>query len=85
VPSLVLNGSPGSQFARMSFNGATEVATWHLLGGPNPAHLASLASTPRAGFETTLPIPAGVLVVAARATDVSGVTLGTSAPVSVVD
>ena len=37
-----------------SWNGATEVARWEVLGGDSPDALVPLASAPRRGFETAL-------------------------------
>ncbi len=49
--------------------------------GPSPASLTARSTTPRTGFETTLPLPAGVSYAAAAALDVSGRSLGRSAPI----
>jgi hypothetical protein len=60
-----------------SWNGATEVAAWELLGGNAPDSLVAVASVPRSGFETTLRAPASRYV-SVRALDASGAVLGTS-------
>lgn len=65
-----------------SWNGATEVASWQVLGGPAATGLAALRTVPRDGFETwaTLrPVPSYVAV-AALAGD--GSVLATSDPVA---
>ena len=66
-----------------SWNGATEVASWQILGGAAAARLAVLATAPRLGFETAIRLPARPAVIAARALDASGATLGTSPAISV--
>jgi hypothetical protein len=66
----------------VSWNGATEVAVWVVLGGDSEAALAPLASAPRSGFETLIVVPGSPRVVVARALDASGGILGQSAPVS---
>ena len=78
-PAIALDLSePGTLTAFVSWNGATEVASWELLGGGTPANLAPLASAPRNGFETALAIPHRPAFVAARAHGFTGVVLGTS-------
>jgi hypothetical protein len=61
-----------------SWNGATEVASWEALVGPNPGKLKSLGSIPRDGFETAMVVRSTDPYVAARAKDRSGRVLGTS-------
>ncbi len=39
-----------------SWNGATNVARWRVLGGRNPRHMAIVATKARNGFETTIPL-----------------------------
>ncbi|HEX8803097.1 MAG TPA: hypothetical protein VF743_02855, partial [Acidimicrobiales bacterium] len=39
----------------VSWNGATEVARWRVLGGADADHLAPLATAAKEGFETTVP------------------------------
>ena len=78
-PAIALDLSePGTLTAFVSWNGATEVASWELLGGGTPATLTPLASAPRDGFETALAIPRRPAFVAARAHSFTGVVLGTS-------
>ena len=37
-----------------SWNGATEIATWEVLAGPEPGGLESIGSVPSDGFESTI-------------------------------
>ena len=60
-----------------SWNGATEVARWEVLGGDARDALAPVASSARRGFETALSAPRSRYV-AVRALDASGAVLGTS-------
>jgi len=62
---------------RVSWNGATEVASWQLLAGPSPDALAPVRTVARAGFETAVPAPRQAYV-AMRALGASGAVLGTS-------
>ncbi|HYM55873.1 MAG TPA: arylsulfotransferase family protein, partial [Solirubrobacteraceae bacterium] len=72
-------GSATSVYA--SWNGATTVASWQLLAGSRAGHLTAVSTTPRSGFETTIPAPAAAFF-EVRALSASGRVLGTSAAVA---
>jgi hypothetical protein len=81
-PALVAErGANGQVSAAASWNGATEVARWQLLSGPDAQRLHVVAEQPRSGFETALTAPTDDPVVRARALDGHGAVLGTSPPV----
>jgi hypothetical protein len=61
-----------------SWNGATEVASWEVLAGPNPGELEAVASAPRKGFETVITVETAEAYVGVRAKNGSGRVLGTS-------
>jgi hypothetical protein len=61
-----------------SWNGATEVARWQVLGGADPGSLAPLTSRARRGFETKISAPGGSRYMAVRALSAGGEVLGTS-------
>lgn len=61
-----------------SWNGATDVAAWDVLAGDDPARLRVVASAPRSGFETAVTVATNAALVAVRARDGAGRTLGTS-------
>ena len=65
-----------------SWNGATEVASWKLLGGSGGGAQA-LASAEKSGFETAIPVRAGGQEFTLQALDANGRVLGTSRPFSV--
>jgi hypothetical protein len=69
-------GAPATVYA--SWNGDTRTASWRLLAGPSSRQLASVATAPRAGFETAIAMPARAAYVAVQALDASGALLGTS-------
>ncbi len=84
-PTLAVRASTNGQtkvFA--SWNGATEVARWQVLAGPDPGHLKAIVARPKAGFETAIPFltsepySAAYAFVAVRALDQNGRTLATS-------
>ncbi len=87
APSLALRrGRFGGVVAYASWNGATGVASWRVLGGASPSALAPLASGPRAGFETSIALPvsaAGVHYVEVQALNDEGGVLAGSKPVKV--
>ena len=78
-PSLgLVPGPDGSVTAYASWNGATEVAAWRVLGGSGPHGLERLGEIPSHGFETGVPLgsePADFEVQALRA---NGRVIGTS-------
>jgi hypothetical protein len=80
-PSIAAVSAGGTSTVYASWNGATTVATWQLLTGPGPARLTAVSTTPRAGFETTIPAPTAAFY-AVRALSASGRVLGTSKPVA---
>jgi hypothetical protein len=62
-----------------SWNGATEVASWQVLAGPNPERLKPVGSSfPKEGFETAITVRSGEPYVGVEAKDSSGRVLGTS-------
>jgi hypothetical protein len=64
-----------------SWNGATDVASWQLLTGPSASQLTAVSTTPRTGFETTIPSPTAAFV-QVRALSPSGRVLATSKAVA---
>jgi hypothetical protein len=69
----------------VSWNGATEVASWRVFVGGSPRSLKPVAQVPRSGFETAIALPAGSggKYVSVQALDASGHVLGGAAPVAV--
>lgn len=65
----------------VSWNGATEVRSWQLLGGPDKKKLRPLLTVPKTGFEGAIPLPEDVPWVAVRALDRLGHSLARSAAV----
>jgi hypothetical protein len=64
-PAVALDGDR----VFVSWNGATEVRRWQVLGGSTRDGLQPLTTTPRRSFETEIPLPRGVEYVAVRALD----------------
>ncbi len=82
VPSVVATpGSGGTIAVSVSWNGATEVASWRVLAGASPSALAAATTAARSGFQTTITTPAAGPYVAVQALDSAGTVIGTSATV----
>ena len=62
----------------VSWNGATEVASWRVSGGATKRAAKPVHTVRRDGFETRIHLPAPPAVVFAEALDASGKTLGTT-------
>jgi Arylsulfotransferase (ASST) len=50
----------GASTVYASWNGATQVSSWRVLAGASPSSLTPVAQAPRSGFETAIPLPAGI-------------------------
>jgi hypothetical protein len=61
-----------------SWNGATEVARWRVLGGDSASALKPLTTARKRGFETAIELDVGARFVAVEALDADGKVLGTS-------
>ncbi len=79
-PALAVQAAASGATVEASWNGATDVASWQVLAGSSPEALAPVASAPRHGFQTTIPVTvAPGAYVAVRALGASGQVLGMSA------
>jgi Arylsulfotransferase (ASST) len=67
----------------VSWNGATQVAKWQLMAGPTAGTLKPVATVPRTGFETAIPLPSTSGVVSVVALDAQGKQLRAAAPTAV--
>jgi hypothetical protein len=81
-PSLTIapEKTPGSRIAYVSWNGATQVASWRVLAGPTEQRLMPLTTARRSGFETTIPLRSPGPWFAIQALDSGGRVIGSSAP-----
>jgi hypothetical protein len=79
-PAVALRTNPAQGTAvYVSWNGATEVATWQVLAGKHPSSLAAVATQPRTGFETTILANSTGPYFVVAGYDASGKQLGESA------
>ena len=71
------NGSAATVYA--SWNGATQLASWRVLGSAAPGGaMHEIAKAPRSGFETAIQVPAGYASFELQALNAGGQTLATS-------
>ena len=75
-------GGGGAVGVAMSWNGATDVASWRVLAGSSPGSLTPLASVAKAGFQTETTVHTAGPYIAVQALDGSGAVIGTSATVT---
>jgi len=79
APALAVQPSGGGAVTiTMSWNGATDIASWRVLAGPSPGALAPIATSPKTGFQTTITAYTPGPYLAVQALDASGATLGVS-------
>jgi len=70
------SGSQTTVYA--SWNGATQVSSWRVLGSSGSSAPVAVARAPRAGFETAIPVAADNTRLEVQALDAHGHVLGTS-------
>ena len=81
-PSLAVQaGAGGAVGVAMSWNGATNVASWRVLAGSSAGTLTPLASVAKAGFQTDTTVHTAGPYIAVQALDGSGAVIGTSTAV----
>jgi hypothetical protein len=76
-PAIAVEGDT----LHVSWNGATEVKSWQLLGGPERNTLRPLLNVPTEGFETAIALPQTAAWVAVRALDRLGRSMARSTAV----
>jgi hypothetical protein len=81
-PRLALSSEGGGTVVNASWNGATKVVRWRVIGGPSKDALAPLATATTSGFETSIPIAIPPRYLAVQALDAREEVLGTSVTVS---
>jgi hypothetical protein len=78
-PAIAVRRRQGDEMTvYASWNGATDVATWTVLAGPDHAHLTPLTSVARNGFETAIHATSNQPYYAVQALDANGTVLATS-------
>ncbi|HUE26656.1 MAG TPA: arylsulfotransferase family protein [Solirubrobacteraceae bacterium] len=78
-PRGAVRKSAGKTTAYLSWDGATGVASWVLLAGTGPKHLAPVATRLKSSFETAIKLPKGSYrTFQARALNANGKVIGTT-------
>ncbi len=81
-PSIAVQSrGGGAPTVDASWNGATEVASWQVLAGSSATSLAPVATAPRRGFQTAIPLSSAPAYVAVQALGAAGAAIGRSAAV----
>ena len=84
-PAIVAEAGPkdGDVTIYVSWNGATEVASWQVLAGSGPHAMKPLGTILREGFETALTVQSSEPYVTVRARNHLGQVIGTSKAVEI--
>lgn len=78
-PAIVARAAgAGAISVAVSWNGATDVASWRVLAGASAGVLVPVASAAKHGFETTIAVPSAGPFVSVQALDSSGAVIGAS-------
>jgi EmrB/QacA subfamily drug resistance transporter len=77
-PSGAARRSGGKTAVYASWNGATRVVSWRVLGGRGAGGLSPVARAPKGGFETRIAVPSGDTSFRVQALGPGGRVLGTS-------
>jgi Arylsulfotransferase (ASST) len=77
-PSALAKPAGAGASVAVSWNGATEVASWRVSAGASATTLTPVATAPKHGFQTTIAVSSAGPYYAVQALDASGAVLGTS-------
>lgn len=79
LPAIAVGrGANGKSTVWASWNGATTVSSWRVLGGSSPSSLAVIGQYAKTNFETALNVPSEAPYFAVQALDSKGHVLATS-------
>jgi hypothetical protein len=81
LPAIAVSKRGRSVTVYASWNGATHIKSWRVIGGSSQSALRTLATVRKNGFETAITVGAQPFV-AVQALDYSGRLMSTSAVVS---
>ena len=82
-PSIATGTSRGATTVYASWNGATQVAGWRVLGGASASGLRPVTTSRTTAFETDIRLPSGASFVAVQALDAHGHVLATSKTIGI--
>jgi len=78
APSVLAKAASGALAVAVSWNGASNVASWRVLAGPSAGALAAVTTAAKSGFQTNIAAPASGPYVAVQALDASGAVIAVS-------
>jgi EmrB/QacA subfamily drug resistance transporter len=81
-PSAVARAKNGKTTVYVSWNGATQVASWKVLGGEGTQQTTLVASAAKAGFQTAIPVTGSEKSFKVQALNSAGKVIGTSSSFS---
>jgi hypothetical protein len=81
LPAVAAARSGSKTTVWASWNGATDVARWRVLGGADATSLDAIGTFDWHDFETSMPVTSDAAMYAVEALDANGATLARSAPV----
>jgi EmrB/QacA subfamily drug resistance transporter len=81
-PAVAARRTGGKTTVYASWNGATEVDAWRVMGGGGAGNLNRIASVRKSGFETAIPVAPGYKTFQVQALDAHGKVIGISKPVA---
>ncbi len=81
APAVLVKAAGATMSVSVSWNGATQVASWRVLAGASSSSLATAATAAKSGFQTTISASTHGPYVQVQALDGAGNVLGTSAVV----
>jgi EmrB/QacA subfamily drug resistance transporter len=79
-PAGVARETDGKATVYASWNGATRLVSWRVLAGAGVGRLKAVASAPKSGFETAIPLSRGYKSFEVQALAADGRAIGTSRP-----
>ncbi len=80
APAGAARSADGKTIAYASWNGATQVASWRVLAGPEGGRLSAVASHAKSGFETAITVPQGYKSFQIQALGTGGRVIGVTRP-----
>ncbi|MGN6373175.1 MAG: arylsulfotransferase family protein [Solirubrobacteraceae bacterium] len=81
-PSIAVRSARSGETVYASWNGATTVASWRVLAESSAGSLTPIATAPKTGFETAIPVSTNATQFAVQALDESGKVLAVSPAVA---
>jgi len=82
APAAAVRSTNGRTTVYASWNGATQLVSWRVLGAAGAGRLTPVASAAKSGFQTAIPVPQGDRSFEVQALGAAGTVIGTSRELS---